>query len=136
MSSGKTVGMVNAAVTGVPTPQGTSTDSESTDGMMSADLDTDPTVPYNQAVALATQSIAQSTALAVSDSADMLRNIETVMTTAMGVAMAKWLADPANVLYGEIITAANTAITNAAANYKTIGTNAQDVLALFEPKSS
>ena len=93
-------------------------------------------VPWRQASDLAIQSIAQSTALTISDAADMLRNIETIMTTAMGVAMAKWVETPENVFYQQIVDAAGKAIASAADNYKTIGTDAQAVLELFEPKTS
>ncbi len=94
------------------------------------------TLPYDQALGLAVQSIAQSAAIAVSDATDMLRNVETVMTTAMGVAMAKWIETPENVFYEQIVNAASTAIKNSAENFKTIGTDAEAVLAEFKPGSS
>ncbi len=96
----------------------------------------DPLVPFNQALGLATQNIAQSAALAVSDGVDMMRNVETIMTTAMGVAMAQWIANPANVLYQQIITEASTQIANAAANFTLIATAAQGALNDFKPTSS
>ncbi|HVI02621.1 MAG TPA: hypothetical protein VM869_28140 [Enhygromyxa sp.] len=119
----QTVQTINTLVTGSPGAPG---DGNAGDGK-------DTEVPWQQASDLAIQSIAQSTALSISDAADMLRNIETIMTTAMGVAMAKWIETPENIFYQQIVEAAGKAIESAAGNYKTIGTDAQAVLELFDP---
>ncbi len=42
-------------------------------------------------------SVNQSIALAIQDATDLMRNINTVETTVIGIASAKWLAEPANV---------------------------------------
>ena len=48
-------------------------------------------------------SVNQSAAVAVQDATDLLRNISTIETTVIGIASAKWLADPANPSYEKII---------------------------------
>ena len=80
------------------------------------------------------QSVAQSTALAIQDAVDNLRNINTISTTAAGVAMSQMLAkpDPVHVkFYQDIINNAQTMAEKAAENFKTIGTNAAAVLSGF-----
>lgn len=78
------------------------------------------------------QSVAQSTAVAVQDAADMLRNLSTISSTAIGVAMSQMLADPIQATnYIQILTQANDMVTQAAANFKTIGENAAKVLENF-----
>ena len=78
------------------------------------------------------QSVAQSTAIAVQDAADNLRNMSIISTTASGVAMSQILAtgDPEGV-YTKAITTANTLVTEAADNFATIGKNAAAVLSEF-----
>ncbi len=73
------------------------------------------------------QSVAQSTAIAVQDATDNLRNINTISSTAMGVAMAQFLAtgDPQ---YAKAIELAQAMSVSAASTFKTIGVNAADVL--------
>lgn len=77
------------------------------------------------------QSVSQSTAIAIQDAADNLRNISTISATAMGVAMAEMLATGDVAKYSPIITEANKMISDSATNFKTIGTNAEDVLKNF-----
>ena len=124
-STSATAQAINLAVTGIATGESGATAATQT-------ASGDSSLPYEQALGLAVQSVAQSAAIAVSDATDMLRNVETVMTTAMGVAMAKWIETPENVFYEQIVTAATTAITNTAKNFETIGTDAQKVLATFK----
>jgi len=127
-SVSKTVRSINLAVTGIATGT-TSGEEEGEEGASASSL------PYEQALGLSVQSVAQSAAIAVSDATDMLRNVETVMTTAMGVAMAKWIETPENVFYEQIVTAASTAISTSAKNFEKIGTDAQAVLAKFKPET-
>ncbi|MBX7078564.1 MAG: hypothetical protein K1X88_05185 [Nannocystaceae bacterium] len=89
------------------------------------------TYPAQQAGGMAVQSIAQSMAIAIQDATDMLRNVSTIATTAMGVAAAKWIETPEMVLYKQIIDTAQGMIQTAAADFLTIGTNAASVLAGF-----
>ena len=128
----KTIQSINLAVTGIaPSLSEGGTNENSKGGSTSEES----SLPYEQALGLSVQSVAQSAAIAVSDATDMLRNVETVMTTAMGVAMAKWIETPENVFYEQIVTAATTAISNSAKNFEKIGTDAQSVLAKFKPQS-
>lgn len=76
------------------------------------------------------QSVAQSTAIAVQDATDNLRNINTISATAIGVAMAK-LLETKDPIYAQAIETANKMALEAANNFKVIGTNAADVLKGF-----
>ena len=78
------------------------------------------------------QSVAQSTALAVQDAVDNLRNINTISATVQGVAMAQMLANPATAeIYEPIVKNAQDMATVAAKNFLTIGQNAATVLTGF-----
>ncbi len=78
------------------------------------------------------QSVAQSTALAVQDAVDNLRNINTISATAIGVAMAQMLADPTLASqYTPVVTSAQQIAAAAAANFATIGQSAATVLSGF-----
>jgi hypothetical protein len=85
---------------------------------------------YDYSSARAVQSIGQTTAIVIQDAGDMLRNVSTVEVTSIGAATAAWIAtkDPS---YKEMIDTSMNVMKEAAALYKTIGTNAFDVLALF-----
>jgi hypothetical protein len=87
-----------------------------------------------QSTVRAAQSIGQTTAIVIQDAADMLRNINTIETTTIGAATAKWIAtrDP---VYREIIDNALKVMQDAAGLYLTIGTNAHEVLTKFEAAS-
>ena len=87
---------------------------------------------YDQAVAKAVQSIAQSAAVTVQDATDMMRNIATVEVTAVGAATAKWIADPSDPLYVEIINKSLETIREAAVIYERIGQKAASVLKEFQ----
>ena len=84
-----------------------------------------------QSTARTVQSICQTTAVVIQDAADMLRNINTIETTTIGAATAKWIAtrDP---VYREIIDNALRVMQEAAGLYLTIGTNAHEVLTKFK----
>jgi hypothetical protein len=85
----------------------------------------------DQSSAKAVQSIGQTTAIVIQDAGDMLRNISTIETTAIGAATAKWIADPTQVQYVEIIAASLVGIAVVAEIYELIGTNAANVLSKF-----
>lgn len=74
----------------------------------------------------ARQSIAQSTAIAVQDAADNLRNLNTISTTAIGVAMAELIAtgDPK---YITVIEQAQKVMEKGTANFAELGSKAADV---------
>lgn len=89
-----------------------------------------PDVVRTSGAGKAYQSVAQSTAIAVQDAADYLRNVSTMSTTAMGVAMAQLLAtgDPQ---YAQAIDTANKMMTDATANFSAIGKAAGEILNKF-----
>jgi len=76
------------------------------------------------------QSVAQSTAIAVQDAADNLRNVSIMSTTAAGVAMAQLLATGES-KYKDVITEANNMVSDAADNFSKIGKDAADVLSNY-----
>lgn len=91
-----------------------------------------PSVVTTSGAGKAYQSVAQSTAIAVQDATDMLRNLSTISSTAIGVAMSQMLADPSKASdYMQVLTQANDMVAKAAANFKTIGENAAKVLENF-----
>ncbi len=77
------------------------------------------------------QSVAQSTAIAVQDATDQLRNFGTIGTTAAGVAVAQMLATGDVETYKPIIAEINTMLTNSATNFQTVGKYASEVLNEF-----
>lgn len=77
------------------------------------------------------QSIAQSTAIAVQDATDYLRNISTISTTAVGAAMAQLLATGDMNTYNQVVTSANNLVLNGAHDFRNIGTCATDILSNF-----
>ena len=76
------------------------------------------------------QSVAQSTAIAVQDATDALRNVSTIATTAAGVAMAQLLATGDD-KYVKVLTQAQTLVTQATVDYGAIGAAAALVLKNF-----
>jgi len=64
------------------------------------------------------QAVAASAAIAVQDATDMLRNISTVSTTAIGVAMAQMLEGDAGAR--ETLVAAQATLDTAVRNYAAI----------------
>lgn len=79
--------------------------------MMSSDSSITLQIMKEEGAMKAYQSVAQSTALAIQDSVDNLRNINTISTTALGVAVAQMLADPLTAeLYQPIVTTAEKSI--------------------------
>lgn len=84
------------------------------------------------AITKAQQAVAQSTSIAVEDAAENLRNISTITSTAMGVALAKLLAtgDPK---YSKVIKEAQQILENATEHFATVGEKAATVLKGFSP---
>ncbi|MBB1487716.1 hypothetical protein [Oceanospirillum sediminis] len=82
--------------------------------------------PASPAEDSARQSIAQSTALAVSDATDNLRNLNTLSTTAIGVALSQFIetGDPK---YAGMIAEAQKIVTTGAENFNTVGQKATEV---------
>ncbi|EKE84402.1 hypothetical protein [Idiomarina xiamenensis] len=77
--------------------------------------------------------INQSVAQAVQSAADLLRNLNTIETTVIGVASASWLANPAMVEYKQIIESATETITFAAENLAKVGQAGAQVLQDLKP---
>ena len=92
------------------------------------------TTANEQAAGLATQSVAQSMAIAIQDAADLLRNISTIESTAIGIATAKWIADPVNVAYKEVIQTSQQVIGDTAKTMGEIGKIAAQILTEFPSK--
>lgn len=76
------------------------------------------------------QSVAQSSAIAVQDATDALRNISTIATTAAGVAMAQLLAT-GEPRYAAALTYAQDLVKNATEDYARIGSSAALILREF-----
>lgn len=94
-----------------------------------SDTSVTPQLIMEEGAGKAYQSVAQSTALAIQDATDNLRNINTIVATVLGVAMAQALENPTMATqYQPVITMAESLSTQAAANFLTIGQNAATVL--------
>jgi 3D (Asp-Asp-Asp) domain-containing protein len=90
----------------------------------------------DQSTARAVQSIGQTTAIVIQDAGDMLRNISTVETTAIGAATAAWIAsEGVDVIYETIIDKGMAIMQQAADLYLKIGQNAYQVLIQFKAQS-
>ncbi len=98
-----------------------------TSGLILSDSSMTPQIIREEGAGKAYQSVAQSTALAIQDAADNLRNINSISATAIGVAMAQFLEtkDP---IYAQAIDIATKMSVDAANTFRMIGTNAADVL--------
>lgn len=89
-----------------------------------------PQVVMTSGAGKAYQSVAQSTAIAVQDAADAMRNISTIATTAVGVAMAQFIAtgDPK---YEKAIDKAQALMQGATTDFTAVGAAAATVLKSF-----
>lgn len=85
------------------------------------------TVIREEGAGKAYQSVAQSTAIAVQDATDNLRNINTISATALGVSMAQFL-ETGDSKYAQAIELAQKMSLNAANTFKIIGINSADVI--------
>ncbi|MDN3610576.1 hypothetical protein ACODM8_02290 [Vibrio ostreicida] len=79
----------------------------------------------------AKQSVAHSTAIAVQDAADNLRNLNTISTTAIGVALSELIAtgDPK---YLKVIAQAQQIMEKGTANFAELGNKAAEVVKRFD----
>lgn len=89
-----------------------------------------PTVVKVSGAGKAYQSVAQSAAIAVQDATDNLRNVSTISTTALGVAMAQLLAtgDPKLL---DTIVAAQGMMKQATSDFSNISAAAANVANSF-----
>jgi uncharacterized protein YukE len=76
------------------------------------------------------QSVAQSSAIAVQDATDALRNISTIATTAAGVAIAQLLAT-GNGQYVDALKEIQKMVTSAADDYAKVGAAATVIINQF-----
>ena len=83
--------------------------------------------PAESAVINAQQSIAQSTALALADATDNLRNLNTLSTTAIGVALSQYI-ETGDSNFSTIIQEAQQVVTRGAENFSTVGEKIATVL--------
>jgi hypothetical protein len=89
----------------------------------------DPQVVLTSGAGKAYQSVAQSTAIAIQDATDALRNISTIATTATGVVVAQLLiGDDKN---AALLAQLQSIMTNATSDYAAIGAAAAKVLQEF-----
>ncbi len=79
-----------------------------------------PPEPAFSAVNSAQQSIAQSTAMALADATDNLRNLNTLSTTAVGVALSQYIEtlDPQ---FSSVIEEAQNVVHRGAENFSVVG---------------
>lgn len=86
-----------------------------------------PQVVMTSGAGKAYQSVAQSSAIAVQDSADAMRNLSTIATTAIGIAMAQLLATK-DAQYVTVIVAAQQVMTQANVEFGQVGATAAAVV--------
>lgn len=90
-----------------------------------------PKVVWENSAGKAFQFVAQATAMAVQDATDNLRNISTISTTAIGVAMAQLMSSGDEKTWGTVIAAAQNLVQASANDLLVIGQNATQVLQSF-----
>jgi len=81
------------------------------------------------------QSVSQSAAMAVQDATQNLRNISTISSTAIGVAMAQYLSTGKKE-YKEALDQAMGIMTQAASDFRSIGENAAYIVNSFPSGST
>jgi hypothetical protein len=86
-----------------------------------------PQVVMTSGAGKAYQSVAQSSAIAVQDSADAMRNLSTIATTAIGIAMAQLLATK-DAQYVTVIAAAQQVMTQANVEFGQVGATAAAIV--------
>lgn len=89
-----------------------------------------PQVVMTSGAGKAYQAVAQSSAIAVQDATDALRNVSTIASTAASVAMVQFLAtgDPR---YAQALGLAQQMVASATQDFAGIGTAASAVLKSF-----
>jgi hypothetical protein len=90
-----------------------------------------PAVVRTSGAGKAYQSVAQSTAIAVQDATDNLRNVSLISSTAFGVALSQMLATGDAKPYAEVIGQAERIMKDAVTSFQTIGTSAATILRDF-----
>lgn len=88
--------------------------------------------PNNSTATCAAAMVAQSCAIAVQDAVDGLRNLEAISTTAIGVALAQYLATKDD-SYLKAISTVQSVMSSAVNDFRTVGTAAAQVMDSFVP---
>lgn len=84
----------------------------------------------NSAKSKAQQAVAQSAAIAVQDATDNLRNISTITTTTISVALAQ-LLETGDPKYVEVIDNAQKVMNNTIENFAQVGEKSAKILSDF-----
>ena len=77
--------------------------------------------------------VAQATAMAVQDATDNLRNVSTMRTTAIGVAMTQLISSGDTATWTNVIRLAQNLVKSSADDFKNIGATAAVVMRSFPP---
>src|SRR4051794_8687871 len=93
----------------------------------------DPDIVWESGAGKAFHFVAQATAMAVQDATDNLRNVSTISTTAIGVAMSQLMSSGDMQTWGPVIQAAQGLVKTCTADFQKIGENAAQVLRNFPP---
>lgn len=92
-----------------------------------------PTSAVETGSAKAFNFVAQATAMAVQDATDNLRNISTMSTTAIGVAMTQMLSSGDIQTWVRVLELAQGLVTQSTKDFESIGNTAAEVLSKFPP---
>jgi hypothetical protein len=87
--------------------------------------------PLAYGTGIAVQSISQSVAIAVQDASDLMRDIATIESTAIGVATKKMIAEK-NPLYIPIIESCQKTMSEASKYWLEVGENGAKVLGAYQ----
>jgi len=90
-----------------------------------------PKVVWENSAGKAFQFVAQATAMAVQDATDNLRNISTISTTAIGMAMSQLMSSGDVETWQAVISAAQNLVQTSANDLLAICQNASQVLQNF-----
>jgi hypothetical protein len=77
--------------------------------------------------------VAQATAMAIQDATDNLRNVSTMSTTAIGVAMTQLISSGDTATWTDVIRLAQNLVKSSADDFKNIGATAAVVIRSFPP---
>ncbi len=92
-----------------------------------------PEVVRNQGAGMAYQVVAQTTAFAVQDATDYLRNVSLIGSTTIAAAVARMMEGGQPGPWPGVIEAAQKAVDHAAETFRAVGTVAGEVLRRFPP---
>lgn len=92
-----------------------------------------PRIVWENGAGKAFQFVAQATAMAVQDATDNLRNVSTISTTAIGMAMTQLMSSGDLTTWAPVIAQAQALVQASAADLLAIGENAAEVLKGFPP---